>query len=100
MKSIGSLTVSALGLAFLAPVASLGFQDAAKEANDRNTFIVDVAPDCRTVVNEPTRAGVSYVSGKIFPAGTLPSGPATNDPTKPVNGIAPIGDWTVRAQNN
>jgi hypothetical protein len=40
------------------------------------------------------------VSGKIFPAGTLPSGPATNDPTKPVNGMAPIGDWTTRGQNN
>jgi hypothetical protein len=100
MKSIGNLTLFALGLAILTPVASLGFQEAAKGATDRNTFIVDVAPDCRTVVNEPSRAGVSYVSGKIFPAGTLPSGAATNDPAKPVNGIAPIGDWTVRGQNN
>jgi hypothetical protein len=41
MKSIRNLTLSALGLAILAPVASLGFQDAAKGATDRNTFIVD-----------------------------------------------------------
>src|SRR3989442_247186 len=38
-------------------------------------------------------------SGKRFPAGTLPSGTATNDPTLPVRGVAPIGDWTCRGQN-
>jgi hypothetical protein len=41
---------------------------------------------------------VSYGSGKIFPAGTLPSGTAANEPTQPVKGIAPIGDWTTRGQ--
>jgi hypothetical protein len=100
MKNIGDLILSALGLVILAPAASLGFQDAALAGGDRNTFTVDVAADCRTFVNEPSRAGVSYGSGKIFPAGTLPSGSATNDPTKPVNGVAPIGDWTTRGQFN
>jgi hypothetical protein len=27
-------------------------------------------------------------------------GSASNDPVKPVNGFAPIGDWTTRGQNN
>ncbi len=99
MKSTGNLILHALCLATLSPVASLG-QDSARAAGDRDTFTVDVAADCRTFVNEPGRAGVSYGSGKIFPAGTLPSGSATNDPIKPVNGVAPIGDWTTRGQFN
>ena len=38
------------------------------------------------------------VNGKIFPAGTLPAGTATNDPTQPVNGVASIGNWICRGQ--
>jgi hypothetical protein len=38
------------------------------------------------------------VNGKIFPAGTLPSGTASNDPTQPVNGVSSIGDWCCRGQ--
>jgi hypothetical protein len=43
---------------------------------------------------------VFIVQGKIFPAGTLPSGEATNDPTQPVNGVAPIGNWICRGQHS
>src|SRR4051795_7210852 len=100
MKSIIAVTLSGFGLAILGSPAILGFQEAETSSRPRNMFIVDVAADCRTFVTGPNRAGVSYVSGKIFPAGTLPSGAATNDPTKPVNGIAPIEDWTTRGQNN
>jgi hypothetical protein len=39
------------------------------------------------------------IQGKIFPPGTLPSGPtASNDPTKPWRGIALIGEWICRGQ--
>jgi len=34
---------------------------------------LEVAADCRTFVNGPNRADVSFGSGKIFPAETLPS---------------------------
>src|SRR5690348_14685891 len=100
MKSITKMTLSVFGLAILGPVAAVGFQDEERNNGPRNTFTIDVAADCRTFVGGPNRADVSYVSGKIFPAGTLPSGTATNDPTQPVNGVAPIGDWTTRGQNN
>jgi hypothetical protein len=96
MKSIVKLTLFSSSLAILTPTVVLAFQDIAKAGGDRNTFTVDVAADCRTFVNGPGRADVSYGSGKIFPAGTLPSGAASNDPTRRVNGIAPIGDWTTR----
>src|SRR3954470_8124645 len=100
MKSIIAVTLSGFGLAILGSPAILGFQEAETSSRPRNMFIVDVAADCRTFVTGPNRADVSYVSGKIFPAGTLPSGTATNDPTQPLNGVAPIGDWTTRGQNN
>jgi hypothetical protein len=92
VKKLVKMTLFAGGLAVLAPMAVLGFQDVERGNGPRNTFMVDVAADCRTFVTGPNRADVSYVSGKIFPAGTLPSGTATNDPTQPVNGVAPIGD--------
>ena len=100
MKSIAKMTWPALGLAVVGLAAVLGFQEVERDGGPRNTFTVDVAADCRTFVTGPNRADVSYVSGKIFPAGTLPSGTANNDPTQPVNGVAPIGDWTTRGQNN
>jgi hypothetical protein len=100
MKSIAKMTWPALGLAVVGLAAVLGFQDVERDGGPRNTFTVDVAADCRTFVSGPNRADVSYVSGKIFPAGTLPSGTASNDPTQPVHGVAPIGEWTTRGQNN
>jgi hypothetical protein len=39
------------------------------------------------------------LNGKIFPTGTLPSGPSLNDPAKPLNGVAPIGNFLVRGQH-
>ena len=38
------------------------------------------------------------INGKIFPAGTLPSGDASNDPIQPVDGVSSIGDWSCRGQ--
>jgi hypothetical protein len=72
-------------------------------ASNRNVLTFDVACDCRT--GSPAffggnRGDAWIVSGKIFPAGTLPTGTAKNDPTQPVNGVRPIGDWTCRGQNS
>ena len=87
-----------IGLTCLAPLAAPAV---AKAAEQVETLIFDVACDCRT--GSPgffagTRGDPFIVSGKIFPAGTLPSGTADNDPTQPVNGVSPIGDWTCRGQ--
>jgi hypothetical protein len=94
MKQQAGMTLFALGLAVLRPMLALGSQDMERAAGNRDTFTVDVAADCRTFVNGPGRADVSFGSGKIFRAG-----PATNDPIESVNGGAPIGDWTTRGQN-
>jgi hypothetical protein len=105
MKHVMTINVLRSGLIVSVGLAGvvLGFSpeietQAARRATPSHVLILDVAADCRTAVNVPVRAGVSFTSGKIFPAGTLPSGMASNDPTKPVNGVAPIGDWTSRAQ--
>lgn len=59
----------------------------------------DVAADCRTGVFGPnSRGATNVISGKIFPAGVLPSGLAGNDPILSVNGVEPIGDWHHRSQ--
>lgn len=72
------------------------------EARDTHTLTFDVACDCRTgsaaFVNGEPRGEAFIVNGKIFPAGTLPSGTASNDPTQPVNGVSPIGEWCCRGQ--
>ena len=101
MKPIAKITLIASGLAVLAEVVFLGLPAAVKAANE-NILTFDVACDCRTADwgGVGNRGGVFIVSGKIFPAGTLPSGSATNDPTQPVNGVAPLGDWNCRGQNS
>jgi hypothetical protein len=99
MKSIAKMTLSALGLAMLGPVAVHGLQDAERGGGPRNTFTVDVAVDCRTAVSGNNRGDIFIINGKLFPAGTLPVGPASNDPILPVNGVAPIGDWLVRGHH-
>jgi len=81
------------------PLAEIGPTVRAAPDDIHHVFTLEVAADCRTFVNGPNRADVSFGSGKIFPAGTLPSGTPSNDPTQPVNGVAPIGDWTTRGQN-
>src|SRR5437899_128433 len=99
MKRITKITLLALGLAGLASVAVLGLPDVVKAANE-NILTFDVACDCRTSVGGPNRGDPFIIQGKIFPAGTLPSGTATNDPTLPVHGVAPIGEWICRGQNS
>jgi hypothetical protein len=69
------------------------------EAAAENIHTFDVACDCRTFIRGLNRGDVFIVSGTLFPSGTLPSGAATNDPTQPVNGVAPIGNWSCRGQN-
>ena len=84
----------------VAAAASLAALPSEAEASDTHTLTFDVACDCRTGVSGPNRGDVFIIQGKIFPAGTLPSGTATNDPTQPVNGVAPIGNWICRGQNS
>ena len=101
MNRIAKITLFALGLAALAGLAVFGLPATMKAANE-NILTFDVACDCRA--GSPSffsggRGDVFIVSGKIFPAGTLPSGTATNDPTLPVKGVAPIGEWTCRGQS-
>jgi hypothetical protein len=112
MKRIIIISLFAFGFVLLAGVVTdftprAEFRAAAQAAPDnvhhvvtRNTFTVNVAVDCRTFVDESKRGANFIGNGKLFPAGTLPSGPASNDPTLPVNGVAPIGDWLVRGQHS
>jgi hypothetical protein len=79
-------------------VAQFGVQTTV-EANADETITFDVAIDCRTWRNnlgisfDDMARGDSFIAnGKIFPAGTLPSGTATNDP----NGRGSIGAWIER----
>src|SRR2546426_965706 len=100
MKRITKITLFALGLAGLASMALLVSPALVKAANE-NVLTFDIACDCRTgAAAGPNRGDPFIISGKIFPVGTLPSGTATNDPTLPVNGVAPIGNWTCRGQNS
>jgi len=109
MKRTIKIVLFAMALAVLAslPGISPGFgplvelQSVVKAAN-KNTLTFDVACDCR--MGSPgfftgNRGDAWIVSGKIFPTGTLPAGNASNDPTLPVNGVAPIGEWTCRGQS-
>jgi hypothetical protein len=99
MKRITKITLFALGLAGLAVMAFLGLPAMVKAAGE-NSVDFDVACDCRTgaTLDAGIRGSPFIIQGKIFPAGTLPSGTATNDPTQPVHGVAPIGNWICRGQ--
>lgn len=109
MKRITKITLSlavpfALGLGFsglvgIVPGFASRFGVQAAEDNDERSITFDVAADCRTFVGGPNRGDAGIVNGKIFPAGTIASGTGTNDPTQPVNGVEPIGDWVNRGQN-
>src|SRR3989442_8273543 len=108
MKATRKITLFVLGFVMLAGLAGLapGLKplsdlESLVEAASDNIRIFDVACDCRT--GSPgfftgSRGDVFIVNGKIFPAGTLPSGTANNDPTQPVNGVNPIGNWMCRGQ--
>lgn len=101
MKRITKITLFALGLAALAGLAVFGLPGVVKAANE-NILSFDVACDCRTgaTLDGGVRGSPFIIQGKIFPAGTLPSGTATNDPTQPVHGVASIGNWVCRGQNS
>jgi len=101
MKRITKMTLFVLALAGFAGLAVFGVPDVVKASEETNTLTFDVACDCRTGSSaffEGNRGDAFIVNGKIFPAGTLPSGTAGNDPIEPVNGVSSIGDWTCRGQ--
>jgi hypothetical protein len=93
----------------LAVAMQLGTQRAQAGRSDDGprgsaTFVVDVAVDMRTFAAIPStgnppgepvgpnRGTTFIVNGKIFPAGDLPSGAASNDPSQ----AGSIGDWVCR----
>jgi hypothetical protein len=108
MKAAREITRLVLGMAILVSLAGsmpsfigLAELESLAEAASDQVLTFDVACDCRTGSSgffAGTRGDSFIVNGKIFPAGTLPSGNATNDPTQPVNGVAPIGNWMCRGQ--
>ena len=107
MNRFAKITLTASGLVLLALAAGFNplveFQPTAQASGDSHTLTFDVACDCRTgspSFFKENRGDAWIVSGKMFPAGTLPGGSAGNDPTLPVNGVAPIGDWTCRGQHS
>ena len=90
-----------VGMAGLVPGVASELENKVQAAG-HHIITLDVACDCRMgspAFFEGNRGDAWIVSGKIFPAGTLPAGTATNDPTLPVNGVGPIGEWTCRGQN-
>ena len=99
MKKIVLLLV-VLGLAGIVP----GFlprvrMQTAVQADTETRFSVDVAVDGRTgrfnrgiTYEEAGRGDTFVVFGPIYPAGTLPTGPASNSPDDPGS----IGAWTFR----
>jgi hypothetical protein len=104
MKKVG-LSLLALGLvvscvAGVARTFSSGIQE--EKVGDRETesrITVDVAVDGRTVrfnrgitYQEAGRGDTFVIFGPIYPAGTLPTGPASNSPDDPGS----IGAWTFR----
>jgi hypothetical protein len=105
MKRIAKISLFALFLVILAGLASLTpglrpltpLQPVAHAADDPNTLTLDVALDFRTFTHTglSPRGSVNLGYGKLFRGGTL-SGISGNDPTQPVNGVAPIGDWVLR----
>jgi hypothetical protein len=100
MNRIAKMSLFVLALTGLAGLAVFGLPAIAKANDDSNTFSFDVACDCRTgsTLDGGVRASPFMIQGKIFPAGTLPSGTATNDPAQPVHGVASVGDWICRGQ--
>jgi hypothetical protein len=112
MKRITIITLLTLVAVFcLAGLAGIApgfrplaeFEAVAQAAGDPQTLTFDVACDCRTATPAffgGNRGDAWIVSGKIFPAGTLPAGNASNDPTLPVGNVASIGDWSCRGQNS
>lgn len=100
MKRFAQFTLVTAALAGLIAFGVSVWPQVAKAANP-NTLTVDVACDCRTgspAFFSGKRGDAWIVTGKIFPAGTLPTGVANNDPTQAVNGVSSTGTWTCRGQ--
>jgi hypothetical protein len=96
---VGSASLLLVGVGTLAGLTGLSqFATAAQKQQPSRDLTIDVAVDCRTIVSGEGRGAVFLISGKIFPAGTLPSGTAFNDPTQPLNGVRPIGEFLGRGQ--
>ena len=105
MKRTRKIPALALAVVVVMGLAGTGVRPVAGfvalvEAAADHVVTVDVSCDCRTFVGGPNRGDVFIIQGKLFPVGTLPIGAASNDPTEPVNGVAPIGDWICRGQNS
>jgi hypothetical protein len=98
---VGSASLLLVGVGPLAGVTGLSqFATAAETPKQQPSkdLTIDVAVDCRTIISGQGRGAVFIISGKIFPAGTLPSGTAFNDPTQPLNGVRSIGEFLGRGQ--
>jgi hypothetical protein len=100
MIRITKVSLFVFALAGLAGLAVLGLPGLMKANEEPNSISFDVACDCRTgaTLDGGVRASPFMIQGKIFPAGTLPSGNASNDPTQPVNSVTSIGNWICRGQ--
>jgi hypothetical protein len=105
MKKVG-LSLLALGLVVLCVVRvarTFSSEIEAGKAEHHETeraITVDVAMDGRTVrfnrgitYQEAGRGDTFVIFGPIYPAGTLPTGPASNSPDDPGS----IGAWTFRS---
>jgi len=97
--SLVALVAVTVELTGLLPGLPFQFGVQTVQAKDDETITLDVAIDCRTWRNnlglsfDDIAPGDSFISnGKIFPARTLPSGNATNDP----NAAGSIGTWVER----
>jgi hypothetical protein len=102
-KSVALIVVaSAVALQLGTQRAQAGRSDDGRHRSA--TFVVDVAVDMRTFAAIPStgnppgepvgpnRGTTFIVNGKVFPAGDLPSGSASNDPSQ----SGSIGDWVCR----
>jgi hypothetical protein len=100
MKKI-VLLLMVLGLAGIVPgfLPRVGMQTAV-QADTETGITVDIAMDGRTgrfnrgiTYQEAGRGDTFVIFGPIYPAGTLPTGPASNSPDDPGS----IGAWTFRS---
>jgi hypothetical protein len=106
MKRITKIILFAVGLVLVGLAGVVpGFKPLAElqavvHAADDHIHTFDVACDCRTgaTLDGSVRGAPFIIQGKLFPAGTLPPGTASNDPTQSVNGVASIGNWICRGQ--
>lgn len=98
-----SASLLLVGVAGVIPgLSNLAQFEAAAQTNEHGpskVLTIDVAVDCRSIVSGVNRGTVFLIAGKIFPAGALPSGTASNDPAQPVNGVGPIGEFLGRGQH-